>query len=337
MGNCKSRARDDVFDGSSSRKGPHDPEKHARLMFYGSADYGTADTAIGSSGSGDALDTGDGTSFTTDNSGLAGVNLLNAEGSSFTTDNSGLMGVTLLGDTSSFATDNSGLLGVTLLGDSASFTEHDHRNNMSGKLLGAQNSPGLLSRSQNHHSRDNGYMGSTSYRSGVNSQEVSYEQRSLLHETVFEEGEECFDDEVDAEQSLLLIKSPPDSRKLDEYYESANHRRRKYAHCQEHDQFGSQLVAMDHSLDDIKASIEHIRNHKRIGGSNGQRRNGSGAYNISSGRGSIRSDGTRSQTTNSYGRAYGGDYRRREQKSRNNEAYRDLQRSLMLQDDENMR
>ena len=403
MGNCKSRAQADKVVASSR------PEKRARLMFYGRrGGAGTFETAIGSSRSEDSADKGDGTSFATDNSGLVGMNLLGAEGSSFATDNSGLVGVSLLADGTSFnsglggvslladgtsfTTENSGLIGVSLLGETASFSEHDDdRSTMFTQSPRGRNSPGRLFNSQNHnHNHRNSYNDN--------------DPNGLRHHTLFDVIEDEFQDEVEVVQSLLLIKSPSDPRKLDEYYATANNAKRSSADqfqntrtlgigtptrdddyyatannakrssadqfqntrtlgigaptrddeyyttannakrssadqfqntrtlgigTPNQDYYSSQLISLDESIDDIKASLEHIQEYQQTGGSSSRRGGGGGAIRRRAGSANRR----RNVRENDYQR----DYIRRAPKSRNKEAYRGLQRSLQLQDDGGLR
>ena len=403
MGNCKSRAQADKVVASSR------PEKRARLMFYGRrGGAGTFETAIGSSRSEDSADKGDGTSFATDNSGLVGMNLLGAEGSSFATDNSGLVGVSLLADGTSFnsglggvslladgtsfTTENSGLIGVSLLGETASFSEHDDdRSTMFTQSPRGRNSPGRLFNSQNHnHNHRNSYNDN--------------DPNGLRHHTLFDVIEDEFQDEVEVVQSLLLIKSPSDPRKLDEYYATANNAKRSSADqfqntrtlgigtptrdddyyatannakrssadqfqntrtlgigaptrddeyyttannakrssadqfqntrtlgigTPNQDYYSSQLISLDESIDDIKASLEHIQEYQQTGGSSSRRGGGGGVIRLRAGSANRR----RNVRENDYQR----DYIRRAPKSRNKEAYRGLQRSLQLQDDGGLR
>jgi len=387
MGNCKSRAQADKVVASSR------PEKRARLMFYGRrGGAGTFETAIGSSRSEDSADKGDGTSFATDNSGLVGMNLLGAEGSSFATDNSGLVGVSLLADGTSFNSENSGLIGVSLLGETASFSEHDDdRSTMFTQSPRGRNSPGRLFNSQNHnHNHRNSYNDN--------------DPNGLRHHTLFDVIEDEFQDEVEVVQSLLLIKSPSDPRKLDEYYATANNAKRSSADqfqntrtlgigtptrdddyyatannakrssadqfqntrtlgigaptrddeyyatannakrssadqfqntrtlgigTPNQDYYSSQLISLDESIDDIKASLEHIQEYQQTGGSSSRRGGGGGAIRRRAGSANRR----RNVRENDYQR----DYIRRAPKSRNKEAYRGLQRSLQLQDDGGLR
>ena len=376
MGNCKSITQAEIgITHTSSRPSRQSSDinkdtmydrstKRARIMFYGRADSGTADTDLGieSSRSEDAADIEqvangnyDGTSFTTDNSGLVGINLLAADGSSFTTDtsHSGLAGSSLLADGASFTTDNSGLIGVSLLGDSAasaSFTENQSQELDKSMIFGQSSRTNRNSPYMKNRIKDNG-PGGTNDLNGI------------IHQTLFEEVEvQYFDeDEMDVEQSLnLVIKSPSDSRKLDDYYAKANRNRNRdngknaYSDqymqnngklgigtptqydrmiddnldCDVNDYYAMELMSLDDSLDDIKASLEHIQVQKSTTSS------GSGA-----GSGTIRRNGNARRRRDHISNASGsGDYiRRTRPKSRNREAYRGLQRSLQLQDDGDFR